>query len=83
MNIKVVYALIISSMIMVSGIAPLLHVDTSQITGHNPSFSDLKTGAHIMITENDTKMLGGGMITSFKNNGYYAVIYNLYRRDSR
>ena len=78
MNIKVVYALIISSMIMVSGIAPLLHVDTSQITGHNPSFSDLKTGAHIMITENDTKMLGGAMITSFKNNGYYAVIYNLY-----
>ena len=78
MNMKVVYALIISSMIMVSGIATLLHVDTSQITGHNPSFSDLKTGAHIMITEKDTKMLGGAMITSFKNNGYYAVIYNLY-----
>jgi hypothetical protein len=78
MNMKVVYALIISLMIMVSGIATLLHVDTSQITGHNPSFSDLKTGAHIVITENDTKMLGGTMITSFKNNGYYGVIYNLY-----
>ena len=78
MNMKVAYALIISLVIMVSGIATLLHVDTSRITGQNPSFSDLKTGARIVITENDTKMVGGGMITSFKNNGYYGVIYNLY-----
>ena len=78
MNKKVVYALIISLIIITSGIAIFLQLDNGPRTVQNPSLSELKAGAQIMITKNDTKMLGGAMITNFKNNGYYAVIYNLY-----
>ena len=78
MNMKVVYALIISSMIIISGIATLLQVYNDPGMFKNPPFSELKAGTQIIITKNDTKMLGGTMITNFKNNGYYAVTYNLY-----
>ena len=78
MNMKVVYAFIISSMIIISGITTLLQVYNDPGMFKNPPFSELKTGTQIIITKNDTKVLGGAMITNFKDNGYYAVIYKLY-----
>ena len=78
MNMKIVYTLIISLIIMIPGIAIFLQMDNGPRTVQNPSLSELMAGAQIMITKNDTKMLGGAMRTNFKNNGYYADIYNLY-----
>ena len=73
--LKVVSAIAIAIAIAVAGTAVYLQSGIGSST--DPSFSELKAGTHITITENDTKMMGGAAIVSFETNGYYAVEYNL------
>lgn len=77
MNVKVVFAVVIATAIVTAGVATYLQFGFVPSRVANPTFSELKTGAQITITTNDTKMLGGAEITSFAVNGYYAVEYNI------
>lgn len=81
-SVKVVYAVAIAVVILASGIAVYLQSGNEYPGYTNPSFSELKAGAHIIITENDTKMLGGANIINFETNGYYAIQYHLDVNDN-
>lgn len=77
MSARVVYALAIAAAIVASGTVIYLQTGIGSQNYPTPAFSELKTGANIHITTNDTKMMGGTVITSFQKNGYYGVGYNL------
>lgn len=82
MNVKGLFTLAIVITIVTAGAATYMEFGLVPSRVANPSFSDLKAGAQITITSNDTKMLGGAEITSFAVNGYYAVEYNLNLDDN-
>lgn len=77
MSAKAAYAFAIAVAIVASGAAVYLQIGMGSQRYPNPTFQGLRTGASIHITTNDTKMIGGTVITSFQHNGYYGVGYNL------
>lgn len=71
---KAIVAIIFATTILWAGTAVYLEING---TSSNLSFSDLKSGTHLTITNQDKKMLGGAMIVNFNTNGYYGLEFNL------
>lgn len=77
MYVRTLSAFAVAVIMITSGAIVYLQAELSSSTSPIPPLSDLNAGTHITITNNDVKMLGGGAIINFRNNGYYAVEYNL------
>lgn len=77
MSIKAISALLVTAVVAVAGIAVYVHMGIPSGNSSHPALSDLQKGTHITITANDKKMIGGTVVTSFLNNGYYGLTYNI------
>ena len=72
-----VSVIVIATVMGAAGLYTHMRDTTQSSVQPFPSLSNLTSGTQITINSNDSRMIGGALIISFKDNGYYAALYNL------